>query len=131
MADSVGSQTIQDGPKRAIMKFTNVSDGTGESAVLKVDVSSLENSSRGLACTGVSIESIHYTTSGMSVDILWDATSDVVAWTVSGHGYLDFRSVGPLVNNGGSGVSGDIDFTTHGHTSGDVYSIILNLGKRY
>ena len=37
MADTVTSQTIQDGERVAIMKFTNVSDGTGESAVKKVD----------------------------------------------------------------------------------------------
>ena len=35
MADAVTSQTIQDGEKTAILKFTNVSDGTGESAVKK------------------------------------------------------------------------------------------------
>ena len=35
MADAVTSQTLQDGEKTAIMKFTNVSDGTGESAVKK------------------------------------------------------------------------------------------------
>ena len=38
MADTVTSQTIQDGEKKAILKFTNISDGTGESAVTKVDV---------------------------------------------------------------------------------------------
>ena len=41
MADAVTSQTIIDGPKTAVLKFTNVSDGTGESAVKKVDVSAL------------------------------------------------------------------------------------------
>ena len=39
MADTVTSKTIEDGPRTAIMYFTNVSDGTGESAVAKVDVS--------------------------------------------------------------------------------------------
>ena len=33
MADTVASQIIEDGPKYAVMKFTNLSDGTGESAV--------------------------------------------------------------------------------------------------
>ena len=28
MADAVASQTIVDGPKFAVLKFTNVSDGT-------------------------------------------------------------------------------------------------------
>ena len=37
MADTVASQTIQDGSKTAVLKFTNISDGTGESAVIKVD----------------------------------------------------------------------------------------------
>ena len=41
MADAVTTQTIQDGGKTAIFRFTNVSDGTGESAVAKIDVSSL------------------------------------------------------------------------------------------
>ena len=41
MADVVTSQTIQDGQKTAILKFTNVSDGSGEAAVKKVDVSAL------------------------------------------------------------------------------------------
>jgi hypothetical protein len=39
MADAVTSQTFIDGPKTVVMKFTNISDGTGESGVTKVDVS--------------------------------------------------------------------------------------------
>ena len=39
MADSVTSQTLLDGERLAIMKFTNISDGTGESAVTKVTAS--------------------------------------------------------------------------------------------
>ena len=47
MADTVTSQTIQDGEKTAILKFTNESDGTGEASVKKVDVSALSKDSRG------------------------------------------------------------------------------------
>ena len=43
MADTVTSQTIEDGPRTAILAFTNVSDGTGESAVTKIDVSALSS----------------------------------------------------------------------------------------
>ena len=39
MADAVTSQTLVDNDKTLVMKFTNISDGTGESAVKKVDVS--------------------------------------------------------------------------------------------
>ena len=42
MADAVTSQTLIDGDLYAVMKFTNISDGSGESAVTKVDVSALQ-----------------------------------------------------------------------------------------
>ena len=32
MADAVTSQTLVDGPAHAVMKFTNISDSTGESS---------------------------------------------------------------------------------------------------
>ena len=41
MADAVATQTIQEDGKTAIFRFTNVSDGTGETAVNKIDVSGL------------------------------------------------------------------------------------------
>ena len=43
MADAVTTQIIQDGPRNAVIKFTNISDGTGESAVDKVIVGNLSN----------------------------------------------------------------------------------------
>ena len=63
MADAVTTQTIQDGGKTAIFRFTNVSDGTGESAVAKIDVSSLAvEPITNAACTSVVIEKIYYQT---------------------------------------------------------------------
>ena len=47
MADAVTSQTLVDGDKTAVLKFTNISDGSGESAVKKVDVSALATNSSG------------------------------------------------------------------------------------
>jgi len=131
MADAVTSQTLQDGDKVAVMKFTNISDGSGESAVKKVDVSALQTQSGSDAtCTGVTIDCIWYECNGMSVDLLWDASTDVIAWTLSGYGYFDFRSAGPLVNNASS-PTGDIMFTTTGAGSGDRYAIMLKMTKSY
>ena len=131
MADAVASQTLMDGPRNCVMKFTNISDGTGEANVLKVDVSALE-AWNGLTCTGVKIDKIEYTTDGMSVNILWDATTDVVAMTLPANmsDCLEFCDA-PLVNNAGAGKTGDINFTTVGHTSGDKYTIILQKQKKY
>ena len=55
MADTVTSQTIQDGDRVAILKVTNESDGTGESSVKKVYVSALTTNSAGESCPSVSI----------------------------------------------------------------------------
>ena len=60
MADTVTSQTIQDGQRKAVLKFTNVSDGTGEANVVKVDVSALQANANGDACTGVTIQRIYW-----------------------------------------------------------------------
>jgi len=36
MADAVTSQTLSDGDRIAVVKFTNISDGTGESQLKKL-----------------------------------------------------------------------------------------------
>ena len=133
MADTVTSQTIQDGVKVAVMKFTNVSDGSGESAVAKVDVSALGSGADGSTCTGVAIQKIWWQCIGMKVNILFDATSDVLAMQLGENqsGHHDYSSFGGLTNNAGSGKTGDIQFTTVGHSSGDTYSIVLELRKEY
>ena len=133
MADAVTSQTIQDGEKTAIMKFTNVSDGTGESAVKKVDVSALTKNSAGQTCTSVAVSRIYWACVGMRVNIEFDASTNVLVMPLpadsTGDEYYDLFTGIP--NNAGSGVTGDIDFTTVGHSSGDAYSIILVLNKNY
>lgn len=133
MADAVTSQTLIDGPQTAVMKFTNISDGTGESAVKKVDVSALSSSADGDTCTGVVIEKMWWQCIGMKVQILFDATTDVFCIELGENqsGHHDYTSFGGLTNNAGSGVTGDIMFTTVGHTSADTYTVILYMRKKY
>jgi len=115
------------------MKFTNVSDGTGESAVTKVDVSALSTNRLGAPCASVQINKVWYVTAGMGVNILFDATADVLAMGLpaDSEGTLDFSSFTGIPNNAGSGKTGDIQFTTVGHTSGDTYMVVLELIKSY
>ena len=138
MADAVTSQTLADGDKIAVIKLTNISDGTGESSVKKVDVSALAANSAGAACAHATINQIWYDIGGMRVALEWNATSNVVAAVLGGSaaagnvsGYMDFRSFGGIKNTLASGYDGDIDLTTHGHTNHDHYTIILELSKNY
>ena len=132
MADTVTSQTIQDGERRAVMRFTNVSDGTGESAVKKVDVSALAKNSAGQECTSVEIAKIWWMTVGMSVKLEFDASTSVLLTHIpadsSGDEYYDSFTAIPT---NASSPTGDIDFTTVGHSSGDAYHIILEMIKKY
>ena len=138
MADAVTSQTLSDGDRIAVVKFTNISDGSGEASVAKVDVSALANNSAGAACALASIEQVWYDIGGMRVALEWNATTNVVAAVLGGSaaagnvsGHMDFRSFGGIKNTEASGVDGDIDLTTHGHTSGDHYTVVLQLRKSY
>ena len=133
MADAVTSQTIIDGERNCVMKFTNVSDGSGESAVAKVDVSALASNAAGVACSEVRVMRISHAVVGMSVQLFLDATSNVLLMELaeSSNGHMDFKDFGGLPNNAGSGKTGDILFTTKGHSSGDTYSIVLEMIKVY
>lgn len=133
MADTVASQTILDGPFHAVMKFTNISDSTGETEVTKVDVSALEPNQNGVACTGVTIERIWWQCVGMKVRILWDATTDLLCIELGENqsGDHDYTVFGGLLNNAGSGKTGDINFTTVGASSGDTYTVIMYLRKKF
>ena len=133
MADAVTTQTISDGERNCVMKFTNVSDGTGESAVAKVDVSALASNAAGVACSEVRVMRVSHAIVGMSVQMFLDATSNVLLMELaeSSNGHMDFKDFGGLPNNAGSGKTGDILFTTKGHSSGDTYSIVLEMVKVY
>ena len=133
MADAVASQTLLDGERMAIMKFTNLSDGTGENKVLKVDVSALTSSASGKACDGVTITKIHASTHGLEVQIYWDATTDVFCWCVPQNSTytMDFEKFGGLTNNAGTGVTGDVLFSTADASAGDFYTIVLEMVKSY
>ena len=133
MADAVASQTILDGERLFIAKYTNISDGTGETAVVKVDVSTLNPSASGNACNGVKINKIWMAVHGMEVRILWDADVNLLAWQATSNGpyLMDFSSFGGISNNSGTGRNGDIAFSTHDATAGDTYTIILECIKTY
>ena len=138
MADAVTSQTLSDGDRIAVVKFTNISDGTGESSVEKVDISALAASNAGLTPALATIEQIWYDVGGMRVALEWNATTNVVAAVVGGSaaagnvsGHMDFRSFGGIKNTLASGYDGDIDLTTSGHTNLDHYTVVLQLRKSY
>lgn len=125
MADAVTSQTIIDNARNFVGKFTNVSDATGESAVVKVDLSGDSPN----PAAHLKIWRIWYDCKTMAVRLRWDASSPVDIAILSGFGSLDFSEFGGLTNNAGAGVTGKITFTTIGAALNASYTILLECKK--
>tara|TARA_R110002012_G_C11284866_1_gene571237 strand:- start:20 stop:427 length:408 start_codon:yes stop_codon:yes gene_type:complete len=135
MADAVSTTTIVDDDKRLLVQLTNLSDGTGEDAVNKVDVSGLATRSfDGTTCTGVKINKIYHSVVGFTqVQLFWDATANTVAVALAqdSNGHMDFSTFGGLQNTSASGKTGDILLTTLGAASNDSYVIVLDCVKSF
>ena len=134
MADAVTTTSVVDGSRTAVIYCTNTSDGTGEWAVTNVDVSSLSTSPEGDACTVVRLQKVVFTNVGMGVKVLWNASTNVIAAQLPADysDTLDYSDISGLPNVAASGgKTGDIKFTTVGHTSGDTYSVVLYCLKEY
>jgi hypothetical protein len=138
MADAITSQTIEDGGKNLIVKITNISDGTGESDVAKIDVSALSpNPVTGTACSRVSIQRIWFSNVGMGFKLLWNASTNKFIfqapadWTDTWDFSMGNEGKSGIPNNAGSGVNGDLLLTTVGHTDGDTYSVVIWVHKHY
>ena len=107
--DTVSTQTIESGPRNLVMNFTNESDGTGESNVVKVDVSAL-----GLSTTSLKVRKIEYNVVGGAVYIKWDASTDNPIAYLSGYGCFDWTDTQGITNPATTGNTGDILFSTSG-----------------
>ena len=135
MADVVTSTTILDGPRQAIMSFTyQFVDGGNESAVKKVDVSELQSSVDGDTCSAVRIAEIWYSTVGMTVEILSDASTDIFITHLPSDftDHVDMSAFGGLSSKLGTSPNGDVLFTTTGAgTVVDSYNVVLRMIKDY
>lgn len=127
MTDTVDSNIVFSGKRKYIVRLTNVSDGTGESAVVKVDKSTLTNSN-GEEPDKLNVREIQWSIQGFtSVRLFWDHTTDDEIAVLAGNGYRDFREGGVLVDPASAGGAGDVLLTTAGAVSGATYDILLTL----
>jgi hypothetical protein len=123
MADAVTVSEMEDTARRAVYRLTSVSDGTGESAVQKIDISTLQNNN-----TSVKIKKVWWSiTTGMSVNLAFDHTTDDTGLVLTGSGYHDYSDINSIDDPGSAGGTGDIMLTTIGHAANDTYTIIIEL----
>ena len=133
MTDTVNTNVTQDGQRNYVVVLQNVSDGTGESAVKKVDISTLLGSgtsgNQNAAPVSFAVKEIEYDIQGFSsVRLFWDATTDDEMAILSGQGYFNFDP--PFADPRSTGFTGDVMLTTAGAVSGATYTIKLWLLKK-
>jgi hypothetical protein len=129
MADTVDTVVVRNGKRDYTVRLLNKSDGTGESGVTKVDISTL-TAANGATCTYTSILSIDGVVTGGEVYLTWDhTTADEIAY-LSGFVNRDFSYEGGLVDPKTAGGTGDILLTTVGFASGSGYDLTIRLRKK-
>ena len=126
MADAVSSVKAYGGnsSNEFVYRYTNRSDGTGESAVAKITPSGITLAD-GSAATKIKINRIEYNINGFDyVYVYWDHSSDITIAVLAGQGVRDFSYFGGL-SDPGAGGTGAVTFTTSGGASGSSYDITI------
>ena len=138
MVDVVTSQTLVDtSGTKTVIKMTNISDGSGETLVTKMDASALTFMTEDATKTVAKIWWSINTTNGKSgVELLWAGSGTSAANATigffSGTGYHDYFTAGNSIPNNATltantSPAGDVLLSTKGFVSGDNYTIILEV----
>ena len=127
MADTVTIQTIADtSGVKYVIKLTNISDGSGEVLVKKIDASETtfmsEDGARAIARVYYSINA---SDNKSGVELVWDGVTNATALFLSGQGVMDFRTDGNSFKNNAITPTGDVLLSTKNFATGDNYSLIV------
>ena len=127
MADTVTTQTIADtSGVKYVIKLTNISDGSGEVLVKKIDASETtfmsEDGARAIARVYYSINA---SDKKSGVELVWDGETNATALFLSGQGFMDFRTDGNSFTNNAITPTGDVLLSTKNFATGDNYSLIV------
>jgi len=127
MADTISTQIITDtSGVKYVVKLTNISDGTGETLVNKVDASATtfmtEDGNRKISKIWWSVNTNN---NKSCVELIWDGATNATALLLSGVGYWDLRTAGDEILNNATTPTGDVLLSTKNFVSGDNYTIII------
>ena len=140
MADTVTTQTLNDHASAWAVKLTNISDGTGETNVTKVNANTLI-ASNGDGSTRLAITKLFWNvargTSSLQdprVTLFWANSipggANTTIATLTGSGVLDLTTglQAPFTNNAAN-TAGNILLSTTGFTTSAAYTLVLE-GKK-
>ena len=127
MADKVSTQTITDtAGVKYVIKMTNMSDGTGESNVNKIDASETtfmtEDGTKKISKIWYSVNTVNPKS---AVELVWDGATQSTALLLGGNGFWNLRDNGDEILNNATTPTGDVMLNTKNFTNGDNYTIIV------
>ena len=127
MADIVTTQVLSDtSGVKYVAKMTNISDGSGESLVKKIDASTTTfmtaDGNRKIAKIWWSVNT---TKANASVELVWDGDTNATAILLNGQGYWDLRAAGNEIINNATTPTGDVLLSTRDFVVGDNYTILV------
>lgn len=130
MAVTATLQTIHDGARNLVVKAHLIGDGTDVTALKLIDASAYANPVPGVGAS-LKLMRVQSEMDGFTARLLWDATTDVEFCTIpNADADQDFSAAGGLINNAGTGITGDIMITTVGNAAGEDGTLILHMKKR-
>jgi hypothetical protein len=131
MADRVDTLDVFNGKDLIGRRIFCLSDGTGESAVVKVQRSTLVNSN-GIVPSKLAIEQLWWSINGFSsIELDWDhTTADEIAVLATGNGAQLYGrtlgvDLGSLWDPGSAGGTGNIILTSRGAVANASYNIYM------
>lgn len=130
MAATFTSQTLVDGSRNTVVKINIIGDGTGElTNTVIFDASTFINPD-----TNNKLDRIEYTLRNFAATLYWDANTPVVLLDLVAN-YPSCQKFGKkyggIINNAGTGKTGDIKITTQGLTGlPTTGEIILYIKKK-
>lgn len=135
MANVTAIQILQDGPRNLVVKLTGILDTSDVSLSTLIDVATLSAiTDGGQLPTRVIIDKVSYNIeAGLAVNLYWDATTDVLIDSFVNSGDdLYAQSYGGLWNNSGTGITGNVLYSTQGWSAGATlsFNLILECRKR-
>ena len=138
MADAVTNVLIENGSRWWVARWTNVSDSTGETGVVKLDPTS--TGPLGVSFAGntlypgvnIAIREIQYDVGNMKVRLQWDATVAQDIQILAGFNRLKFDKHGGIqCPRDLAGVTGKILLTTIAQMPNSTYTIDIRGTKGF
>jgi len=126
MANVFTSQILMDGNQKVVVHCVGTLDTSDLAATTVLDPATLQATNP--LTTQLRIDKITYDVEPtLAVQVLWDATADVVAYQCTAYGKLDARKFGGLQNNAGAGKTGKIQLSTQGWAASGVIQFDVTL----